>query len=164
MARYTVTVRRATKRDASRILDLVNQWYAEDGEKPIERLSTRIMKACFGRTKVDHLLVAVDHDGVVGYAYVHPMYDIGIEEPHLMLEDLYVTKPKRSRGVGNKLMSAVARLAKQEGAIGVVWVVHKFNRRGVKFYVSQGADKSEYDTLYLKGRALSSKARSVATI
>jgi GNAT superfamily N-acetyltransferase len=164
MARYCVTVRRATRRDVPGILDLVNQWYREDGEKPIQALSSRIMKACFGRTRVDHLLVAVDEDGLAGYAHVHPMYDIGIEEPHLMLEDLYVTKAKRSLGVGAKLMSAIARLAKQEGAVGMVWVVYRGNRRGRKFYLSQGAVKSEYDTLYFKGRALTAKARSVAAI
>lgn len=164
MPRHRVTLRRATRRDVGGILNLINEWYREEGENEIPALSSRIMKSCFGRGRTDFLIVAEDDDGLAGYAYIHPMYDIGIEEPHLILEGLFVTKPKRSLGIGAKLMSAAARLAKQEQAIGLIWIVHKRNRRGIKFYKSQGAEKSEFDTLFITGSTLTARARRVAEI
>ncbi len=105
------------------------------------------------------MLVAEDSDGLIGYAYLFPTHEISRGRPDLMLQDLYVTKKKRSLGVGDKMMSAIAKLAKQEDASAVYWMIRKKNKRAQKFYTLQGAITVNVGVLNLKGKALSAKAK-----
>ena len=71
------------------------------------------------------LLVAEDGSGLIRYAFLFPTHEIGRGNPDFLLQDLYVTKKKRSLGIGNKMMAAIARAAKQEDANAVYWLVNK---------------------------------------
>lgn len=164
MPRHNFWVRSATRKDVPQLLNLVNEWYIEEEEKPIKKLSDRFLKACFGRAHDDFLIVAEDGDGLLGFAHAQSEYDITADDPVIVLENLFVTKPKRRMGAGAKLMSAVSRLAKQQRASGVIWMVNGRSRRAMKFYVSQGAERSDYVPMYLVGRSLSANARRVKTI
>ena len=164
MPRQKFWVRKASRRDVPELLKLVNEWYREDGDKPVTKLSDSFLKACFGRSRIHHVIVAEDETGLVGFAHAYPVYDLSEEDPILGLENLFVTKSKRRNGVGAKLLSAISRVAKQERASGVVWMVNGRSRRAMKFYASQGAERSEYVPMYLVGRSLSARARSVKTL
>lgn len=76
-----------------------------------------------------------------------------------MLQDLYVTKKRRGAGAGDRLMAALARLAKQEEADAVYWMVNKNNTKAKKFYARQGAIGGDVAIRNLKGKALMDKAK-----
>jgi GNAT superfamily N-acetyltransferase len=164
MPREKFWVRKATRKDVPELLKLLNEWYVEDGDRPVSKLSDSFVNTCFGRTRSHHVVVAEGESGLVGMAHAYPVFDPGEEEPILGLENLFVTKGKRRNGIGAKLMSAISRLAKQEGASGVCWMVNGRSRRAMRFYASQGAERSDYVPMFLVGRSLSARARSVKAV
>ncbi len=110
------------------------------------------------------LLVAEDGSGLIRYAFLFPTHEIGRGNPDFLLQDLYVTKKKRSLGIGNKMMAAIARAAKQEDANAVYWLVNKKNKRGKKFYTRQRATVGDVELRNLKGKALTAKAKQCKKI
>ncbi len=164
MARHLFKIRRATRRDIPGILALMQEWRVENKETPPKRISPSVAKSSFGRGHRDHFLVATDEDGIISFAFLRKLYDLDGEDPYFIMEALYVTKSKRSLGVGNKMMAGVARLAKQEMASTVVWYVAKSSRRGKIFYARQGAKPDAYVIRYLRGKALMAKARAFPKI
>jgi GNAT superfamily N-acetyltransferase len=154
----------ATRPDTPALLTLVNEWYEEDGEKPIKKLSDRFVRACFGKARADIIIVAEDADGLIGYAYIQTMYDFGDDDPYLNLENLFVAKTKRKLGVGSKLMGAASRKAKQLNASCITWLANTQSRKTMQFYAKLGAERSEYTPMFLMGRSLSANARRIKSI
>ncbi len=58
----------------------------------------------------------------------------------LYLDDLYVIKDYRGKGLGSSLMNEVFELAKKQDCKKVKWQVSKWNQHAVDFYQSLGAD------------------------
>ena len=46
----------------------------------------------------------------------------------------------RGRGIGRALLAEVARLARQEGSVGIRWEVLDWNESAIKFYNSLGGE------------------------
>ena len=60
-------------------------------------------------------------------------------KPFLYLEDLVVSAPARSLGVGEALMAALAREVVSRGALRLEWSVLDWNARAISFYERLGA-------------------------
>jgi GNAT superfamily N-acetyltransferase len=60
-------------------------------------------------------------------------------KPNLIIKELYIAQPHRSRGVGKLLMQAVAREAEKAGCGMIKWWVATWNERGIEFYKRLGA-------------------------
>jgi GNAT superfamily N-acetyltransferase len=58
----------------------------------------------------------------------------------MFLEDLFVRKAYRGRKVGRGLLTAVARIAENEGCHALRWEVLDWNRTAIEFYESLGAE------------------------
>ena len=142
MAQQLFKIRRATKRDIPSILALIQEWSIEKKETPQKRISPPVVKSSFGRGHTDHFLVATDEDGIISFAFLRKLYDVDKEDPYLIMEALYVTKSKRSLGVGHKMMAGVARLAKQEKASTVYWFVANKSRRAKNFIPSRALSRA----------------------
>lgn len=92
------------------------------------------------------LVVAGDATGhVVGFAAISLTYSLVEPMPeqnrHCQLKELYVRSSQRSRGVGEALMSWVARYAVDHGCHRVDWPVKASNAKGIAFYQGLGAQQ-----------------------
>jgi GNAT superfamily N-acetyltransferase len=99
------------------------------------------------------LLAQVDRR-VVGYASYALGYNTDVAAPELFMHDLFVLAPWRSRGVGRRLVAAVAREALRRGLTSLGWGVLGNNARAKRFYRRLGARISNMRTAALSGRAL----------
>ena len=158
MTKESFKVRRARKRYLPGIVKLVRQQCREGDEKSAKQLSPTVIKPSFGRSRTSTLFVAANNKDAVGYACFYPTQEIKAGRPDLMLQDLRVTKKKRGTGVGDKMVAAIAKQAKQQKANAVCWLVNKNNKRGKEFYSRQGANSHTVILCGLKGKALAKKA------
>jgi GNAT superfamily N-acetyltransferase len=74
-----------------------------------------------------------------GYALFFDFYSTW-RGRRMFLEDLFVREAFRGRKVGKSLLTAVARIAENEGCHALRWEVLNWNQAAVKFYESLGAE------------------------
>ena len=90
-----------------------------------------------------------ERDGVLrGYALSYPTFSSFRTERVYWLEDLFVVPEERGSGLGRRLLAAVARRARERGAVGVSWIVLDWNADAIGFYRRLGAEPSSGWTTY----------------
>jgi GNAT superfamily N-acetyltransferase len=109
----------------------------------------------FGDDPVGEALVAEVEGRVVGYAIYFRTFSTFLARPGLYLEDIYVQREHRRRGLGKAMLVEVCRSAKRRGYGRVEWAVLKWNKPSIEFYRSLGAVAlEEWETYRLTGEAL----------
>lgn len=66
----------------------------------------------------------------------------------LYLEDLFVLPAERGRGIGRRLLSELARLARARGCARMEWAVLDWNQPAIDFYRRLGAEPLDAWTTY----------------
>ena len=134
-------IRKALERDIPQLLPLMRELaefekYAGDFVVTEETLREQ----GFRHSPPDfYCFVAEDSDKLAGllvYYFVPFTYRA---KPNIVIKELYVAAPHRSKQVGELLMKAVAREAERTGCGVIKWWVAKWNDRGIKFYERLGA-------------------------
>jgi GNAT superfamily N-acetyltransferase len=84
----------------------------------------------------------------VGYAVWFPTFSTFRGQRGLYLEDLFVKKAYRGRGIGKMLLALVARRAIEQGCARVEWSVLDWNTPSIGFYRALGARPMDDWTVY----------------
>jgi GNAT superfamily N-acetyltransferase len=90
------------------------------------------------RPAAEVLVAEVDGE-IVGFALFFPTFSTFLARPGLWLEDLYVRPAHRARGIGTRLLRAVAALAVERGCGRFEWAVLDWNAPAIGFYERMGA-------------------------
>ena len=101
-----------------------------------------LANALFGRAPVAEALIArVDGqpDVLAGFALFFHTYSTFLGRRSLWLEDLFVWPAYRTKGVGRRLLQALAGLAVERNCGRFEWVVLDWNAPAIAFYRSLGA-------------------------
>ena len=98
-----------------------------------------LTKDGFGPQPKFRALIAEWGGQAIGYALFFGFYS-SWKGSGLFLEDLFVREAFRGRGIGRALLSEVARVARQEGSIGIRWEVLDWNKSAIEFYKSLGGE------------------------
>ena len=93
----------------------------------------------FGPRPSAQVVVAELRAEIVGFALFFPTFSTFLARPGLWLEDLYVRPAHRARGVGTRLLRAVARVAVERGCGRFEWAVLDWNAPAIGFYERMGA-------------------------
>ncbi|KAB1223652.1 putative acetyltransferase NATA1-like [Morella rubra] len=87
---------------------------------------------------------SINDDGidavVAGFILFFPNYSTFLSKPGFYVEDLFVRKCYRRKGLGKMLLSAVAAQAVKMGYGRVEWTVLDWNVNAIKFYEEMGAN------------------------
>lgn len=139
----SLTIRRAVPRDAEAISKLAAQAASEEGAA--SSLETDRIKAhAFGSNALFEVLVAQERDGpLVAHAIITKGYDMRRAAPNVVLCELYVVSEHRRGGLARKLMSAVARRARDLGARELAITTGVENDVAQKFFAAVGANRRE---------------------
>ena len=98
--------------------------------------------ALFGaRPAAEALIARLDADSqeTAGFALFFHTYSTFLGRRSLWLEDLYVRPRFRGAGLGRRLLTSLAAIARTRGCGRFEWVVLDWNRSAVGFYESLGA-------------------------
>ncbi len=133
-------MRHATPEDAEVVHAMVRELAAHEDSLEHVLVGVPEWRGLLARTDVTVLIA--EHEGeVIGFASTLRRLHVWSGGDLLALDDLYVRRDHRDKGVGSRLMSAVARLAAGHD-LPVVWGVRLDNHAGQRFYARLGATLS----------------------
>ena len=136
-------IRKAKKSDAASILFLIRELAIFEKEpQAVIVTQAQIEKDGFGARPLFECFVAEVADQVVGMALYYPRYSTW-KGPTFHLEDLIVTEPMKSKGIGTQLYNAFLEHAYDTGVKRVEWAVLDWNLLAIKFYQKSGATISK---------------------
>jgi GNAT superfamily N-acetyltransferase len=141
------TLRHAQLRDVDAIVELIRE--LADFERLTHLLQVtpeKLRPHLFGEKPAAECLVAerVDEPGqrgapVIGFALFFTNFSTFLAQPGLYLEDLYVKPAQRGQGVGEALLTRLARLAAERNYGRFEWSVLDWNEDAIRFYQRMGA-------------------------
>jgi GNAT superfamily N-acetyltransferase len=114
-----------------------------------------LLRDLFGPQPKFRALIAEWNGNPAGYATFFYFYSTFEGRAALFLEDLFVLDEFRGKRIGQALLSAVAKLAVDEGCFGLRWEVLDRNRPAIEFYEKLGATfLNERKAVAFEGEAL----------
>lgn len=99
--------------------------------------------ALFGEGKTAEAIVAFDGETPIGYAIFFPYFATFRGQRGLYLEDIFITKSHRKKGVGEMMLRFIAKLAKSRGFERIDFQVLKWNKPAIEFYEKLGAVRDD---------------------
>ena len=105
--------------------------------------------------KTAEVLIADWDNKPVGFALFFQNYSTFLAQPGIYLEDLYVTPALRSNGIGEAMLSHIAKIAIERKCGRFEWSVLDWNEHAIRFYKKLGAvPMSDWTMFRLSGDAL----------
>jgi GNAT superfamily N-acetyltransferase len=134
-----MTLRRATKEDCPRLLELIRglALYEKAPDEVTVSLS-HFEESGFGERPVWWAFVAETDDAICGFALYYIRYSTW-KGQRMYLEDLYVEPEMRGRGIGSQLFDRLIQEAKDKHLNGMVWQALNWNTPALDFYRKYGA-------------------------
>jgi len=134
-------IRKAVEEDVPKLLPLMRglaEFERYSGNFAVTEETLRIQG--FRRSPPDfYCFVAQEHGDLAGFLLYYFVAFTYRAKPNLIIKELYVAEPHRSKHVGELLMKAIAKEAARSGCGMIKWWVAKWNERGIKFYERLGA-------------------------
>jgi GNAT superfamily N-acetyltransferase len=136
-----VLIRKAVESDIPNLLPLMRELAAfEKYDKEFFITEQVLREQGFRRSPPDFsCLVAEENDRLIGFLVYYFVPYTYRATPNLVIKELYVDESRRSRGVGELLMKAVAMEAMRTKCGMIKWWVAKWNSRSIQFYERLGA-------------------------
>jgi ribosomal protein S18 acetylase RimI-like enzyme len=151
----TVTVRPIRREDAESIVGMQKEFGAyliSLGDHWDSKFTeARYLEDGFGPDPAFNGFIAEEADQPLGYLLYTPTYDSDTAQRGIFVIDLWVRPWTRRLGVGRKLMTATAELARQRGGDFLLWSVYKPNTLARQFYDKLGGkETADLDWMGLK--------------
>jgi GNAT superfamily N-acetyltransferase len=144
-----ITIRKATKDDASIILDFIKE-LAEFEKLSHEVVATteQLEETLFGERPDAEVFIANYQDQPAGFSLFFYNYSTFLGQRGIYLEDLYVKESLRGKGIGKALLINLAKYAVEQGCGRFEWSVLDWNEKAIDFYKSLGAEPMDEWTVH----------------
>ncbi|WP_416438841.1 GNAT family N-acetyltransferase [Phnomibacter sp. MR] len=134
-----ITVRRATKEDCPRLMELVRELALyEKAPKEVTVSLQHFEESGFGSNPVWWAFCAEVEGVVQGFALYYIRYSTWKGQA-MYLEDILVTESMRGKGLGKLLFDALIAEAKEKQFKRMVWQVLEWNEPAINFYKKYNA-------------------------
>lgn len=146
----------ATVDDVPLILSFIKQ-LAEYEKLLHEVVATEdiLKQTLFGPKAYAEVIIAYLDQKPVGFALFFHNFSTFLGRPGIYLEDLFVDPNVRGKGIGQKLLSYLAKLAKERNCGRLEWWVLDWNETAINFYKRIGAiPMDEWTVFRVTGQAL----------
>jgi len=155
-----ITIRTATRDDAALILEFIRGLAEyERASNAVAATEADIVRDGFSGNPRFHCVIAEWEGKPAGFAFYFFHYSTWLGRPGLYLEDLFVWPELRGKGIGNALLSHLAKVAVRENCYSMRWQVLDWNQPAIDFYERLGAKiMREWLDVRLSGDALAALA------
>lgn len=141
-------IRETTEEDCSLILSLIKE-IAEYEKMSDQVVATEeSLKESIFRNKRAEVVILELNGEAVGYALYFYNYSTFIGKSGLYLEDIFIKKEARGKGIGKEVFKFLVKKAKEEGCKRMEWTCLNWNEPSIKFYKSLGATPMDEWTIY----------------
>jgi ribosomal protein S18 acetylase RimI-like enzyme len=142
----SIDIRRATKEDCPRLLELVNELALyEKAPQEVTVTLDHFIESGFGTNPVWWAFVASSSNPsksgeteILGFALYYIRYSTW-KGQRMYLEDILVTEQARGKGIGKLLFDQLIVEAKEKKLSGIVWQVLDWNEPAIHFYKKYNA-------------------------
>ena len=162
MTQNRTTIRPAARADAAAIAEMANELNRLEGQ-PDDRYSAELVaELAFDAAPLFSVLVADCNRALVGYVTFQDIFNPETIGRGVWLHDLFVRESARRQGIGQDLLTAVARETLARGGASLSWNVLSDNADARAFYAGIGArdGAAGYLELELDGEALTGLAQA----
>ena len=159
----TLEIRKAVESDIPSLLPLMRELAEFEKYSKDFAISEEVLhEQGFRRSPPDfHCLIAEEGSTLVGFLVYYFVPFTYRAKPNLIIKELYIADRHRGRGIGRKLMKAVARQAQETSCGMIKWWVAKWNEQGMDFYRRLGATiDNEWHEFQLSEKAFRDLASS----
>jgi ribosomal protein S18 acetylase RimI-like enzyme len=132
-----VLIRRADSQDAATVGELLLELAEHEDTAHAVRASVEDWTRMLSDRAVVVLIARID-DRPVGYVSGVRQLNLWVGQDILAMDDLYVRAEARDRGIGGRLMAALAHHAQDDNLL-ITWGVREDNDAGHRFYRRLGA-------------------------
>lgn len=153
-------IKNATVNDVPLILSFIKQ-LAEYERLANEVVATEetLKETLFGKRAYAEVIFGYLNNEPVSFALFFHNYSTFLSRPGIYLEDLFVIPSARGKGIGQKMLSYLAKLAKERNCGRFEWWVLDWNESAIGFYKRLGAKPMDEWTVFrVDGEALTNLA------
>ena len=134
------TLRNAELRDVGPIVQLIRELAEFEKLTHLLQVSPeKLRPQLFGERPAAEALVAEVDGEVVSFALFFTNFSTFLAQPGLYLEDLYVRPAHRGAGIGEAMLTRLARIALERDYGRFEWSVLDWNVNAIRFYERMGA-------------------------
>lgn len=134
-----ITLRRAERKDCSRLLELVHELAIyERAPNEVTVSLAHFEQTGFGEQPVWWAFVAEADGLIIGFALYYIRYSTW-KGARMYLEDILVTESWRGKGIGKLLFNCLIDEAKEKGWKAISWQVLEWNEPAINFYKKYNA-------------------------
>lgn len=150
-----ISIREAQKKDAKHIHRLITELAVyEKLEHEVKATIKDLEISIFDKKQAKVLIAELDNE-IVAYALYFESYSTFLAKAGIYLEDLYVERSHRGKGIGKTLLARLAKITIENNYGRLEWAVLDWNSPAIDFYKSIGANPMEGWTVNrLTGKAL----------
>ena len=120
----------------AKLMEELDRFYGATEIDPASERLAQIEAALFASPPAAYVLLARDHDRVVGLASYSFLWPAEGLTRSLYLKELYVRQLERRHGVGAALMRAICATAKETHCSRVEWTTENTNTTAMQFYAT----------------------------
>lgn len=156
MSEQQLIIRAVREDEVSVVLSFIRELARyERLEHEVVATEERLHQALFGEPRYCEVVLACLAEEPVGFALFFHNFSTFLGLPGIYLEDLFVLPSARGGGVGQQLLTWLAREAVKRGCGRLDWSVLDWNEPAIRFYKTLGATPmSEWGIFRLTGDAL----------
>jgi len=142
--------------DISTVVEMIREFAAfESLSEYCEITTERLALAMFGPRGVVEGLIAFEGEVAAGYALFFPNFSSFRGQRGFYLDDIYIRAPYRGHGLGEAILSEIARIATANGYERIDFLVLQDNAPAIGFYEKLGAEAGPGEYHYkFSGEAL----------
>ena len=137
-------IRKATKDDIVSVIALVREFAEyEDSCDYCQVTEDNLANVLFGSNAFVKCMIARDGENVIAYAIYYPNFASFRGQCGMYLEDIFVKKEYRGKRVGDEMLKAIAREARDKGYERIDFQVLEWNTSAIGFYFRHGAVRDD---------------------
>lgn len=141
-------IRETSEEDCGLILTFIKE--IADYEKLSDQVvatEESIRESIFRNNRAEVVIIELDKKAI-GYALYFYNFSTFIGRSGLYLEDIFIKKEVRGKGIGKEVFKFLVKKAKKEGCKRMEWTCLDWNEPSIKFYKSLGAVPMDDWTIY----------------
>jgi len=145
----TFDIQFATKKDVPLILYFIRELAKyEKLLHEVEATTEILEETLFGDKSNAEVILGYLNDKPVAFALFFHNFSTFLGRSGIYLEDLYVKPETRGKGIGKKMLSYLAGLAKERKCGRLEWWVLDWNKSAIEFYKKIGAKAMDEWTVF----------------